>query len=151
MNNSNKIINKKKQLKVSLKKNFKGIINLLPIILSVILLISIINALFSNDIYSKILVGNQFIDALILNSIGSFLAGNPITAYVISGELLKNKISLFVITTFILSWTTVGIIQLPAESILMGKKFAIIRNITAFIFALIVSYITILIYGVIFL
>ena len=40
-----------------------------------------------------------------------------------------------------------GLVQLPAESMLLGKKFAIIRNITAFIFAMIVAVVTVTILG----
>lgn len=134
-----------------LMKNLKGIVNLLPILLAVILLISIVNALVPQNFYSNILTGNNFVDVLILDSLGSILAGNPITAYMISEELMKSSVSLFLITAFILAWTTVGVIQFPAESILMGKKFALVRNIVAFIFAIIVSYSSVFIYEVIFL
>ncbi|MDA3856345.1 MAG: hypothetical protein PF569_08870 [Candidatus Woesearchaeota archaeon] len=140
----------KKIKKVSIK-NFKGIVNLLPILLGVILLISIVNSLVPQDFYSKILTGNSFYDVLMLDFFGSVLAGNPITAYMISEELMNNSVSLFLITAFILAWTTVGVVQFPAESVLMGKKFAVTRNIVAFVFAIIVSYLTFLIYEVIFL
>jgi len=49
------------------------------------------------------------------------------------------------VTAFLVAWVTVGLVQLPAEVMMLGKKFAIIRNITAFIFAIIVAIITIVI------
>ncbi len=44
------------------------------------------------------------------------------------------------VTALIVSWVTVGSIQLPAEIQTFGARFALIRNGLAFIFTLIVSY-----------
>jgi len=43
------------------------------------------------------------------------------------------------------AWVTVGVIQLPVESATLGKKFALSRNITAFVLSVMVAVITILI------
>jgi len=47
------------------------------------------------------------------------------------------------ITAFIISWVTVGIVQLPAESLMLGKKFAFTRNIVSFITAIIIAILTV--------
>jgi len=70
-------------------------------------------------------------------------------SYIFAGELLKQGISLIAVTAFIVSWVTVGVIQIPAESAMLGKKFTLIRNISAFIFAIIVAIITVLILNII--
>lgn len=131
------------RLKESVIKAGKGIWNSLPILLGVILLISLANALIPKSIYSRIFNGNIFVDPLFGSIIGSILAGNPITSYVIAGELLAAGVSLIAVTAFIVSWVTVGLIQLPAESMLLGKRFAITRNITAFICSMLVALITV--------
>ena len=137
----------KKELKQALVKSARAIYKSLPILLGVILLISLANAVIPKAIYASFFRGNPFFDSLIGSSIGSVLAGNPITSYIIGGELLKQGISLLAITAFLVAWVTVGIVQLPAESMLLGKKFAIIRNVTAFVFAIIVAVITVAILG----
>ncbi len=136
-------------LKKVLFKNLKGLSNFVPILLSIILLISLINTVISKDIYSKIFTNYESLNLIIADFFGSILAGNAITSYLISDQLIQNNISLVIVTTFILSWTTVGIIQFPAESLLLGKRFAILRNSLAFIFAIIVSIISVSIYKVI--
>ena len=78
------------------------------------------------------------------STVGSISAGNPITSYIIGGELLKEGISLFAVTAFITAWVTVGIIQLPAEASILGKRFALARNILSFIFSIIVAIATVL-------
>lgn len=117
----------------------------LPIILGVLILVSLANVLVPKNFYTTLFRGNLFLDPFIGSLLGSILAGNPITSYIISGELLKQGISLIAVTAFIVSWVTVGVIQLPAEIMLLGKKFAITRNVTAFFLAIIVAIITVLI------
>ena len=78
---------------------------------------------------------------------GSILAGNPITSYIIGGELLAQGISMTAVTAFLVAWVTVGMVQLPAESILLGKRFAVTRNIAAFVFSVIVAILTTVVVG----
>ena len=65
------------------------------------------------------------------------------TSYVLGGELFKQGVSLVAVTAFLVAWVTVGLVQLPAESMILGKRFAITRNITAFILSIIVAIITV--------
>jgi hypothetical protein len=53
------------------------------------------------------------------------------------------------VTAFLVAWVTVGIIQLPAEIMMLGKRFAITRNILSFIFSILVAIMTVLIIGAI--
>ncbi len=132
-----------KKLKQSVVKAGKGLGNSLPILLGVILLISLISTIIPTSAYSLLFKNNYLIDSIIGSSIGSILAGNPITSYIIGGELLTQGVSLIAVTAFIVAWVTVGLVQLPAESMLLGKRFAITRNITAFVFSIIVAVITV--------
>jgi len=70
---------------------------------------------------------------------GSISFGIPVTSYIIGGELLKEGVSLLAVTAFILAWSTVGIAMLPLEISFLGKKFAIIRNVINFIFAIVIA------------
>jgi uncharacterized membrane protein YraQ (UPF0718 family) len=133
-----------KKLKKANKKTVKSILNLLPVILSILLLVSIVNQMIPKSFYIKIFTGNIILDALKGSLLGSILTGNPVTGYILGDGFLKNGVSLVAVTSFIVAWTTVGIIQLPAESIALGKRFAIYRNISAFIMAIIVAIISVL-------
>ncbi|KYK24433.1 hypothetical protein AYK26_06705 [Euryarchaeota archaeon SM23-78] len=138
-----------KKLKHAIKKSAKAMYKALPILLGVILLISLANTLIPKSIYSSLFSKNIFLDSIIGSALGSILAGNPITSYILGGEFLNQGISLVAVTAFIVAWVTVGIVQLPAEIMLLGKKFAITRNITAFVFSTIVAIITVVIVGLI--
>jgi len=129
----------KVKVKQSAVKAFKSIWNSSLLLLSIIMLIALFNSFIPKSFYSKIFTGNPLIDSIIGAVVGSVLAGNPITSYIIGGELLKQGISLIAIIAFIVAWVTVGLIQFPAESIILGKNFALIRNLTSFVFAIIVA------------
>ena len=48
-------------------------------------------------------------------------------------------ISLYAVTAFIVAWVTVGMIQLPAEAAILGKRFAILRNFLSFLLSIAVA------------
>lgn len=111
--------------------------------------ISLLKTAVPESLYSTIFTGNILIDPFIGSLIGSIAAGNPITSYIIGGELIKQGVSLFAVTAFLLSWVTVGIISLPAEMDILGKKFALTRNIICFIVSFLVAILTVITLGII--
>jgi len=135
-------------MKKAIIKAGKGLLKSFPMILGTILLISLISALIPKSFYTNVFSKNIILDSFIGSLVGSISAGNPITSYIFGGELLAQGISLLAVTAFLVAWVTVGLIQLPAESTILGKKFALLRNIISFVLAIIVAIIIILILGV---
>jgi uncharacterized membrane protein YraQ (UPF0718 family) len=119
-----------------------------PVITGVLLLISVITTAVPKESYKIIFTGNYLTDPLIGAVFGSVAAGNPITSYIIGGELLKEGVSLIAVTAFILAWVTVGIVQLPAEIVMLGRRFSLMRNLVSFIFSIITAVLTVLTLGV---
>jgi len=139
---------KMQNLKEAIVKAGKGLWKAFPMILGTILFISLISTLIPKSFYTAVFSKNTFLDSIIGSLVGSISAGNPITSYIFGGELLTQGVSLIAVTAFLVAWVTVGIIQLPAESAILGKKFALLRNISAFVLAIIVAIITTIILGV---
>ncbi len=110
---------------------------LAPLLIGTALLIALITTAISKEAYSTIFTNNLFLDSFIGAFIGSVSVGNPLFSYIIGGEMVDNGIGLIAVTAFIIAWSTVGIIQFPAESMILGKRFALIRNILGFAFAII--------------
>lgn len=131
-------------IKKAIAKSAKSLGKSSPLIIGTILLISLISNLIPASFYPKIFGENILINSIIGSGLGSISAGTPIISYIIGGELLEQGISLIAVTAFIIAWVTVGIMQLPAESIILGKKFALIRNLTAFLLAIIAAFIIVL-------
>ena len=136
-----------KELKHSVKKTLKSFSNILPLIFGMILMISLISTLVPKSFYSKVFRDNPFFDAILGSVIGSISTGPPITSYILGGEFLKGGVSLIAVTSFMIAWVTVGIIQFPAESMILGVKFALVRNITSFIFSIIAAIVTVIIFS----
>lgn len=137
---------KAERAKQAVKKAGRALFRALPILLGTMLIISLA-LLIPKSFYVTIFRGNLLVDSIVGTVIGSISAGNPITSYIIGGELLKQGISLLAVTAFLVAWVTVGMVQLPAEIMMLGKKFAILRNILSFVFAIIVAIITVLLFG----
>ena len=122
-----------KRFKTVFNKTWKGFRFIIPILTSVLLVVAFVQAIVPAEAYKKIFTGNLFIDPFIGALLGSISLGNPIVSYIIADKLLSSGIGIVAVTAFIISWVTVGIIQLPAESFYFGKRFALVRTLTSFI------------------
>ena len=123
----------------SARKTRNSFSQMLPILIGVLLLISLVNAAIPPATYAGLFTGNVLIDPLLGAMFGSIAAGNPITSYIIGGELIAVHVSLTAVTAFILSWVTVGLISLPAEMEILGKRFAVARNLVSFVFSIAIA------------
>ena len=135
------------KLLTSIKKASKGLRKMLPIIAGVVLLIGLIKTVTPTSLYAGLFQGRVLADSLIGAGLGSVLTGNAATSYIIGGELMDKGIGLLPVTAFLVSWVTVGLVQLPAESVL-GTRFAVLRNVTSFLLAIVVASVTVAIMGV---
>jgi uncharacterized membrane protein YraQ (UPF0718 family) len=124
------------------KKTKNALIQALPVLGGVLILISIGIATIPREWYATAFTGS-LLDPLLGAAAGSVAAGNPITSYVIGGELLSEGVSLIAVTAFLLAWVSVGLVQLPAESALLGKRFALLRNGISFVCAIIIAILTV--------
>ena len=133
----------KAQLVFSIKKSLRAFSTALPIVVGMLLLTSLLIKLFPAEVVSDLFGQQGFIDVLIGAAAGSIAAGHPLVSYLLGGELLDSGVSLLAVTALIVSWVTVGFVQLPAEILLLGKRFAIYRNIVCFALAIVVAFLTI--------
>lgn len=115
----------------------------LPVMLTVILLLGLFQAFVGKDVIASFFSGQGLEDTFKGAVAGSLFAGNPITSYIIGGEILAQGGSLLAVTAFLVAWVTVGLLQLPAEIDALGMRFALIRNGLAFIGSLCIAGITV--------
>jgi uncharacterized membrane protein YraQ (UPF0718 family) len=138
----------RKRVKASLVRSIRTMTGLMPIIVGTVILLSVFNTLIPRTFYLTLFRKNIMLDSIIGSVIGSISAGNPLTSYILGGEFLKNGVSISAVTAFLVAWVTVGMIQLPVEIVVLGRRFAIARNLTAFIFAILVGILTMLLVGI---
>ena len=133
----------------AIKQSARALWRSAPLILGVLLFIGLVQAFFPPKLISSIFHHNLFLDSLIGSSIGSVLVGSPITSYVIGGEMLNQGVSLTAVTAFIVAWVTVGIVQFPAEAVMLGRNFSFLRNVFSFLFSIAVAVITVALFNLI--
>jgi len=128
----------------NLQKTGKMLLRVFPNILAVVLLSGLIMEFVPMNRLSDFLGGGFFTDGLVGAGIGSISIGNPLVSYVLGGEMLDQGVSLMAVTALLVSWVTVGSIQLPAEIQTFGARFALLRNGLSFLFALIIAFLVLL-------
>ena len=129
----------------ALKRSGNQFASMLPIFLGVVLLIGLLNTFVSRNFLAALFSGNPALDTLLGALFGSILAGNAINSYIIGGELLEYGVSLFTVTALIITWVTVGLVQLPVEIAALGRRFALLRNGICFILSIPIAIITVFI------
>jgi len=112
-----------------LQKDSLSFLAMAPLLLGVIGLVGLFQVLVTPQMLASLFQGNPFLDTLIGTMSGAAAAGNPIVSYLIGGELLDQGISLYAVTAFLLSWVTLGFIQLPAEVTVFGGKILLSTGI----------------------
>ena len=110
-----------------------------PLLLGVIGLVGLFQVLVTPKMLASLFQGNPLLDTLIGTLTGAISAGNPIVSYLIGGGLLDQGISLYAVSAFILSWVTLGFIQLPAEVEVFGGRFTLYRNILSLVFTILIA------------
>lgn len=129
----------------ALKSSVNQFLSLLPILVGIVLFIGLFNVFVPKDLISSIFSGNMALDTLWGACFGSIFTGNPVNSYVIGGELLGYGVSLFAVTALIVSWVTVGSIQLPVEIAALGRKFALVRNGVSFALSIVIAILTVVV------
>jgi len=127
----------------SLKKTARTFLQALPVIVGMLLLTSHALSLFSPEQAARYFGRNDWVDALLATAVGSIAAGPPLASYLLGGELRAGGVSLVAVTALVVSWVTVGVVQLPAEALFLGRRFALVRNLVSFVFTLLVALLTV--------
>ncbi len=134
-------------LKNSLQKALRGLSRSLPIIATVILLISLLKTYLPAKAVVSFFGSSNIADTTIGALFGSILAGNSINSYIIGEQLLLDGVPLTAVTAFLAAWVIVGVVQIPAEAAELGRRFALIRAVSGFLFSIVVALIVTIMLG----
>ena len=126
-------------LKQSLRQSSSMLLEILPVIAGVILLTGLLVELLPAEAAASSLGRSAILDAVIGTLVGCISAGHPVSSYLIGGELINKGVSLVAVTAFLVSWVTLGSIQLPAEAFSLGWRFALLRNLLCLLSSILVA------------
>ena len=135
--------------KKALINAFKTLYTIAPMILAVIGLVGLFQTYVTPEMLQSLFSGSPLYDTCIGTFVGGVSVGQPFLSYIIGGELLKEGISLYAVTAFILSFVTLGLVQLPLEYSLFGLRFTLVRNLLSLLFALLIAWATVATVGVV--
>ena len=131
-----------------LKKATLSVVSMLPMVFAVVGLVGLFLSFVSKESLALLFSGDVVKDTLIGTFAGAIAVGQAMISYIIGGELLKDGVSLYAVTAFILSWVSLGFIQMPAEIEVLGLRFTILRNTLALISTILISIISVYLVGV---
>jgi uncharacterized membrane protein YraQ (UPF0718 family) len=127
------------------KKGVTMFLNLFPLLLLMLALISVILFLIPNETLIRYMGKGSGIEGWAIAALLGSVALIPgFIAYPLCGILIKSGVAYTTIAVFITTLTMVGIITLPLEAKFFGWKTSIIRNTFSFIAALLIGFIMML-------
>jgi uncharacterized membrane protein YraQ (UPF0718 family) len=133
------IYNRKKTL-LGIKKGLVLFLRILPILVSVIIIVSVVLSLTPKELFLKYF-GNDSgaLGYLFAAVIGSIALIPGFIAYPLCGFLIKNGVSYPIIAVFVTTLMMVGIMTIPIEKKYFGIKVTLLRNLMSLIGALIIG------------
>lgn len=127
--------------KEAIKKSAISILKILPMFIAIVWLVGIFQVFVTPKMLSHFFDGAYLHDTITSILSGSITIGQVVLSCIVGFALLKKGVTLFGVTVFFLAFTTIGVIQMPLQMELLGKRFTIIQNFMAIVFIIISSYI----------
>ena len=138
----------KQRLNQAWRESMQSLWMILPMLLAVIGLIGLFETLITPQMLKSLFNGSVLHEMVVGVLAGGISVGQPFLSYAIGGELLQDGVSLYAVTAFILSFVTLGVVQLPLEWSLFGSRFTLVRNLLSLFFAFLISWATVWMTGV---
>jgi len=126
----------------SLRIALKSFIKMLPMIFIIIIAIGLLLGFIPPDQISRFVGDQSGIGGVILIGIVGALMHIPaLLSFSLSSSILENGASITAVAAFITTLTMIGMITLPFEIKMLGKKIALLRNGISFVIAILIAFI----------
>lgn len=133
-------IKDRQKTKGALKKAWKAFENILPQFLAILVIIGLSLAFIEPEVISSLLgLESGWWGVLIAGVLGSVTLIPGFVAFPLAAALLQSGAGIPQIAAFVSTLMMVGVVTLPAEFKVMGKKAALLRNGLALIFSFVVA------------
>ncbi|MBR0577194.1 permease [Proteiniclasticum sp. BAD-10] len=132
----------KKKTRMALKKAWKAFENILPEFLVVILLVGVLLAVADPKLISSILGAESGWTGVILAAlVGAITLIPGFVAFPMAALLLQGGAGYMQIGAFVSTLMMVGVVTMPVEMKVFGKKLTFLRNGLAFLFSFLVAFV----------
>jgi len=135
------IKNKEKAIE-SLKMAGKSFIKMLPMVFIIIIAIGLLLGFVPPEQISRF-VGDQSGAGgiLLVGIVGAIMHIPALLSFPLAASILENGASVTAVAAFITTLTMIGMITLPLEIKILGKKMALLRNGISFVIAILIAFI----------
>lgn len=134
------LIKDRKKTRMALKKAWKSFENILPQFLAILVIIDVAFAILTPETITKLLGANSGVWGVLAASlIGSITLIPGFVAFPMAAALLKSGAGYMQIAAFVSTLMMVGIVTLPMEIKMFGKRATLVRNISAYAFSLVAA------------
>ncbi|MCZ7662641.1 MAG: permease [Thermoleophilia bacterium] len=118
----------------------KSLLGMLPTFAAVFGLVGLFQVFVPASLVERWLGAAAGPSSLLVGAVlGSVAAGPPAAAFPIAGSLLGAGAWMAAVAAFIVSWVLVGVVSLPFEGRVFGWRYALMRNGTCFLFAMVIG------------
>jgi len=126
----------------SLRMALKSFIKMLPMVFIIIIAIGLLLGFVPPDQISRF-VGDQSgaSGVLLIGVVGALLYIPALLSFPLASSIIQNGASVTAVAAFITTLTMIGIITLPLEIKILGKKMALLRNGISFVIAILIAFI----------
>jgi len=133
-------VKSKEKTKKAFKIAIKAFKKTTPSLLAVLGIVGLTLGILTPETISK-LVGSEagFIATIMAALIGAITLIPSLVAFPLAGSLLRSGATIMTISVFITTLVMVGIVTMPMEIKILGKKFTLLRNGLGFIAALLIA------------
>jgi len=133
---------------MALRMMVKKTTRFLPAFLTMLIMISIVLYVLPDKLISEYLgSGNKVTGVLLASLFGSITMMPGFIAFPLCGILLKKGVPYMVISALSTTLMMVGVLTYPIEKEYFGVRVTVIRNVMSLIIAVIVAFITGILYG----
>ncbi|HZK39399.1 MAG TPA: permease [Clostridia bacterium] len=134
------LVKDKKKTFAAMKKS-KGMMgNMLGEIIAIIFLIGLVLTFIPPETIKSLLgTANVYVSSLVSALVGSITLIPAFVAFPLVGSLVDAGASIVPAVAFLTTLTMVGIVTFPLEKKEFGMKFAILRNVMSFGFAIVIA------------
>ncbi len=134
------LIKDKKKTFAAMKKS-KGMMgNMLGEIIAIIFLIGLVLTFIPPETIKSLLgTANVYVSSLVSALVGSITLIPAFVAFPLVGSLVDAGASIVPAVAFLTTLTMVGIVTFPLEKKEFGTKFAVLRNVMSFGFAIVIA------------
>ncbi len=138
----------KKDSKKAVKKGGIQFLKQLPFLVAIFLLIGLFNEFVPQSLVVALIGKGKGLLSIVSSALLGTVVMAPVSsAYPLGALLLKKGATITAVAIFLNTWVMVGFVTMPYEMSLFGKRFAVTRNILAFIGAIIIGVLTGLVLG----